>query len=109
MIKSSKGSCMSKSVFPAVAAAVALLAGAATSAGAAEAKNAVSKVAAKQLQDANKAMKAKSYAECIKKAQEALAAAGHTPFDAYVANQLLAPCYAGAGNNAEAAAALEAQ
>jgi len=109
MIKSSKGSCMSKFVFPAVAAAVTLLAGSATGAWAAEAKNMNSKAAGKQLVDSSKAMKAKNYPECIKKAQEALAAPGHTPYDAYVANQLLAPCYAGAGNNTEAAAALEAQ
>jgi tetratricopeptide (TPR) repeat protein len=99
---------MSKSLFSAVAVAVALLAGSATGAWAAE-KNAVSKVAAKQLQDANKAMQAKNYPECIKKAQEALAAQGHTNFDAYVANQLLAPCYARTNQNNEAAGALEAQ
>lgn len=108
MIKSSKGSCMSKSLFPAVTMAVALLAGSATGAWAAE-KNAVSKAAAKLLQDSNKAMQQKNYPECVKKAQEALAAQGHTNYDAYVANQLLAPCYARTNQNAEAAAALEAQ
>lgn len=100
---------MSKSVFPAVAAAVALLAGSATGAWAAEAKNTVSKAAGKQLQDSQKAMQSKNYPECVKKAQEALAVPGHTPYDTYVANQLLAPCYARTNQNAEAAAALEAQ
>jgi tetratricopeptide (TPR) repeat protein len=109
MIKSSKGSCMSKSVIPAVAAAVALLAGSATGAWAAEAKNTVSKAAAKTLKAAQDASNAKNYGECVNKGKEVLATAAITPFDKYVANQLLAFCYARQNNTEGAVQALEAQ
>lgn len=109
MIKASKGSCMSKSVFPAVAAAVALLAGSATGAWAADAKNTVSKAAAKTLKSAQDASKANNFSECVNKGKEVLSTAGVTPFDKYVANQLLAFCYAKQNNTEGAAQALEAQ
>jgi tetratricopeptide (TPR) repeat protein len=69
----------------------------------------VSKAAAKILKASSDAFKAKNYNECVKKAQEGIAAPGRTPFDAYVANQLLASCYQSLGNNAEAVKAIEAQ
>ena len=108
MIKSIKGSCMSKSLFPAVVTAVALLAGA-HGAFAAEAKNTVSKAAAKQLKATQDASTAKNYADCVTKGKDALNIAGITPYDKYVANQLLAFCYARQNNAEGAAAALEAQ
>jgi tetratricopeptide (TPR) repeat protein len=109
MIKASKGSCMSKSVFPAVAAAVALLAGSATGAWAAEAKNSVSKAAAKTLKAAQDASKGNNFSECVNKGKEVLNTPAVTPFDKYVANQLLAFCYAKQNNTEGAAQALEAQ
>ncbi len=110
MTKSSKGSCMSKSLFPAVAAAVALAAGMAgtTAAWAAEG-NQVSKAAAKILKAANDAYQKKDWNECVKKANEGATVAGHTPFDAYVANQLLASCHQQLKNTEEAVKAIEAQ
>ena len=110
MSKSSKGSCMSKSLFPAVAAAVALAASVAGSAVsmAAEAQQ-PSKAAAKILKAANDAYKAKNWNECVKKAQEANTVAGHTPFDSFVSNQLLAACYQSLGNSAETVKAIEGQ
>ena len=110
MSKSSKGSCMSKSLFPAVAAAVALAAGMAGSSVAWAAEgNQVSKAAAKILKAANDAYQAKNWSECVKKANEGAAVAGHTPFDSYVANQLLGSCHQRMGNNEEAVKAIEAQ
>jgi tetratricopeptide (TPR) repeat protein len=102
---------MSKSVFPAVAVAVALAAGmaGATAAWAAEGQPSVSKAAAKILKAANDAYQAKNWNECVKKAQEGNAVAGHTAFDSYVANQLLGTCYQRLGNNDEAVKAIEAQ
>ena len=110
MDKSSKGSCMSKSLFPAVAAAVALATSmvVSTSVVAADGPQ-VSKAAAKILKASSDAFKAKNYNECVKKAQEGDSVAGHTPFDSYVANQLLASCYQGLGNTNEAVKAIEAQ
>jgi hypothetical protein len=101
---------MSKSLFPAVAAAVALAAGIAgsTAAWAADGPQ-VSKAAAKILKAANDAYQAKNWNECVKKAQEGSAVAGHSPFDSYVANQLLASCNQRLGNNDEAVKAIEAQ
>ena len=80
MIKSIKGSCMSKSLFPAVMTAVALLAGA-HGAFAAEAKNTVSKAAAKPLKATQDASTAKNYADCVTKGKDVLNLAGITPFD----------------------------
>lgn len=110
MTKFSKGSCMSKSLFPAVAAAAALAAGVAGSstAWAAEGQQ-VSKAAAKILKAANDAYQAKKWDECVKKANEGANVAGHTAFDSYVANQLLGSCYQRLGNNEEAVKAIEAQ
>jgi len=110
MTNTSKGSYMSKSLFPAVAAAVALAAGMAgsTVAWAADGPQ-VSKAAAKILKAANDAYQAKNWNECVKKAQEGNTVAGHTPFDSYVANQLLGSCYQRLGNNDEAVKAIEAQ
>lgn len=101
---------MSKSLFPAVAAAVALAASVAGSAVsmAAEAQQ-PSKAAAKILKAANDAYKAKNWNECVKKAQEANTVAGHTPFDSFVSNQLLAACYQSLGNSAETVKAIEGQ
>ncbi|MEI2654467.1 MAG: tetratricopeptide repeat protein [Microthrixaceae bacterium] len=110
MSKSSKGSYMSKSLFPAVAAAVALAAGMAgsTAVWAGEGPQ-VSKGAAKILKAANDAYQAKNWNECVKKAQEGNDLAGRTAFDSYVANQLLGTCYQRLGNNTEAVKAIEAQ
>lgn len=110
MTKYSKGSCMSKSLFPAVAAAVALAAGltGTTSAWAAEGQQ-VSKAAAKTLKAANDAYQGKNWGECVKKANEGAAIAGHTAFDTYVSNQLLASCHQQMKNTAEAVKAIEAQ
>ena len=69
----------------------------------------VSKAAAKMLKASSDAFKAKNYNECVKKAQEGDSVAGHTPFDSYVANQLLASCYQGLGNTNEAVKAIKAQ
>jgi lipopolysaccharide biosynthesis regulator YciM len=105
-----KGLCMSKSLFPGVVAAVALAVGVAGSSAAWAAEGqTVSKAAAKTLKAADDAYRAKNWNECVKKAQEGLAVAGRTPFDGYVANQLLATCYRSLGNNAEAVKAIEAQ
>ncbi len=109
MTKLSKGSCMSRSMFPAVAAAVALAAGMAGSTAWAADGPQVSKAAAKILKAANDAYQAKNWNECVKKAQEGNTVAGHTPFDSYVANQLLGSCYQRLGNNDEAVKAIEAQ
>jgi len=101
---------MSKSLFPAVAAAVALAAGMAVSTSLAAAEGPqVSKAAAKILKAANDAYQAKNWNECVKKAQEGNTVAGHTAFDSYVANQLLGTCYQRLGNNDEAVKAIEAQ
>ena len=101
---------MSKSIFPAVAAAVALAAGMASSTAAWAADGPqVSKAAAKILKAANDAYQAKNWNECVKKAQEGNSVAGHSPFDSYVANQLLGSCYQRLGNNEEAVKAIEAQ
>lgn len=109
MTNTSKGSYMSKSLFPAVAAAVALAAGMAGSTAWAADGPQVSKAAAKILKAANDAYQAKNWNECVKKAQEGNTVAGHTPFDSYVANQLLGSCYQRLGNNDEAVKAIEAQ
>jgi tetratricopeptide (TPR) repeat protein len=106
----SKRLCMSKSILSG-ALAVVLAAGAmmASPAWAAEAKNTVSKAAAKPLKAGSDAMTAKNYTECVAKAKEGAATEGHTAFDTFVANQLLGFCYAKLGNSAEAAAAYDAQ
>lgn len=101
---------MSKTSISAAIAAVVMVAGAVTApAWAGEAKNTVSKAAAKDLKAAQDALNAKNNAECVAKAQAAIAAQGRTAFDAFVANQFLAPCYARMGNNDAAASAIEAQ
>lgn len=101
---------MSKSLFPAVAAAVALAAGMAgtTAAWAAEG-NQVSKAAAKTLKAANDAYQKKDWNECVKKATEGANIAGHTAFDTFVSNQLLASCHQQLKHNDEAVKAIEAQ
>jgi tetratricopeptide (TPR) repeat protein len=101
---------MSKSIVSG-ALAVVLAAGAmmTSPAWAADAKNTVSKAAAKPLKAGSDAMGAKNYAECVAKAKEGAAADGHTAFDTFVANQLMGFCYAKLGNSAEAAAAYDAQ
>jgi Tetratricopeptide repeat len=100
---------MSKSLFPAVAAAVTLAAGMAGSAAWAAEGPQVSKAAQKTLKAANDAYQAKNWNECVKKAQEGNTLAGRSPFDSYVANQLLASCNQRLGNNEEAVKAIEAQ
>ena len=102
---------MSKSLFSAVAVAVALAVGSFSAAPLAQAqeKPTVSRAAAKPLKAAQDAAQAKNYNEAIAKAKEALALPNKTAYDTYVANQLLAFSYARQGNNAEAAKAMEAQ
>ena len=103
---------MSKKFISAVALAAALTLGSqafAPAAFAGEDKPTVSRAAAKPLKAAQEAAQAKNYGEAVAKAKEALALPNKTPYDTYVANQLLAFAYARQGNNAEAASAMEAQ
>jgi hypothetical protein len=103
---------MSKYSLSAVALAVALAVGSYTVAPPAQAgqdKPTVSKAAAKPLKEAQDAAQAKNYDVTIAKAKEALALANKTPYDTYVANQMLAFAYARQGNNSAAASAMEAQ
>ncbi len=69
----------------------------------------VSPAAAKALKASKDASDAKNFALSISKAQEALALPGKTPYDTYVAYQLLAYAYAQQNNAAEALKALQGQ
>jgi tetratricopeptide (TPR) repeat protein len=69
----------------------------------------VSPAAAKPLKASKEASDTKNWAVSISKAQEALALPNKTPYDAYVAYQLLAYAYAQQGNAGEALKALQGQ
>lgn len=106
------GSSMPKYSLSAVALAVALAVGSLAAAPPAQAgqdKPTVSRAAAKPLKEAQDAAQAKNYDVAIAKAKEALALPNKTPYDTYVANQMLAFSYARQGNNNAAAQAMEAQ
>ncbi len=103
---------MSKNSLSAVALAVALAVGSfsvAPAAFAGQDKPTVSRAAAKPLKEAQDAAQAKNFDVTVAKAKEALALPNKTPYDTYVANQMLAFAYARQGNNAAAAQAMEAQ
>jgi tetratricopeptide (TPR) repeat protein len=102
---------MSKNSLSAVAVAIALAIGSfnVTPAQAGQDKPTVSSAAAKPLKAAQDAATAKKFDEAIAKAKEALALPNKTPFDTYIAQQLLAFSYAQQKKNAEAAQAMEAQ
>jgi tetratricopeptide (TPR) repeat protein len=99
---------MSKTLVYVVAAAALALGSYSVVSMAADGKPTVSKVAAKTLKAAQEAQTAKKYADVVSKTQEALALPGKTPYDAYVANQMLGFAYIRLGNIAEAAKAFEA-
>jgi hypothetical protein len=102
---------MSKSFVPAVVAALALALGSVpVSVSASEAaKPSVSPASAKTLKAAKDAADAKNFGETIAKAQETLASPKKTPYDTYVAYQLLAFAYAQQGNAAEVIKAFQGQ
>ena len=68
----------------------------------------VSAALAKPLKAARDAIEAKKYSEAIAKLQEVQAAAGRSPYDEYVVNEMLGIAYAQTSRYAEAAKALEA-
>jgi lipopolysaccharide biosynthesis regulator YciM len=102
---------MSKSFFPAMAAAVVLaLCGVSATVVAGEAgARTVSAALAKTLKASQDASSAKNFGEAIAKAQEALANPKKTPFDTYVAYQLLTFSYAQQSNWGEMLKALQGQ
>ena len=68
-----------------------------------------SPAAAKTLNAANAALKAKKWDEAVGHLKEVNGVAGHTPADTYLANQMLAYIYVTQNKYAEAAPILEAQ
>jgi hypothetical protein len=101
---------MTKTNLQAVMLAVAVAIGAgsiSTSAYAAGPTN--SPAAAKTLNAANAALKAKKWDEAVGHLKEVNGVAGHTPADTYLANQMLAYIYVTQNKYAEAAPILEAQ
>ena len=101
---------MTKTTLQAVMLAVAVAIGAgsiSTNAYAAGPTN--SPAAAKTLNAANAALKAKKWDEAVGHLKEINGVAGHTPADTYLANQMLAYIYVTQNKYAEAAPILEAQ
>lgn len=68
----------------------------------------VSKAVAKPLQEAQKAMQAKNFPQCIAKSREADAVAGKSTYDDFVINELIGFCAIRTNDYSTAAKALEA-
>lgn len=101
---------MTKTTFKAVLLAVAVAVSAGSISSTALAAGPTnSPAAAKTLNAANAALKAKKFDEVIGHLKEISSIAGHTPADTYLANQMLAYVYVTQNKYAEAAPILEAQ